>query len=421
MKVLLFLLALFCPFALHGETIESYPQPFNYPQVSLPQSVFHDWNEAEMAASQIVEAWTKEPASLAITRLQLELHVKHKTMPTRGARGLALVHVAMQDAYWLANERKFDARIAMLMAASAVLSHLYVTEERAFDRLAFSVAAKLEKGTVHSLSAKSRNALALGSYVGAQLVKRALNDGAQRGWNGSRLQWYGEGRYYGPGAWEPTPPYFYFPPDEPFAPTWKTWVLESGAQFRPTPPAFGSDQYRKEIDEVLRINKTLTADQIKIAKFWVDGHGSVTPPGRWNQIASQAALDAKLSEKQTIELFAALNIALADCFVAVWDAKYFYWTARPITAVPKLTGESLVPPILTPPFPSYPSGHAAFSAAAAAILAHYIPAQKTQFEAMAEEAAISRLLGGIHFRSDNVDGAELGKKVARAVLRDSDG
>ena len=79
-------------------------------------------------------------------------------------------------------------------------------------------------------------AFALGAAVAAKVIRHAENDGAQRGWNGSRLQYYGQDRYYGPGSWEPTPPYFYYPPDEPFAPNWRTWTLISVSQFRPVPP-----------------------------------------------------------------------------------------------------------------------------------------------------------------------------------------
>jgi len=127
-------------------------------------------------------------------------------------------------------------------------------------------------------------------------------------------------------------------------------------------------------------------------------------------------LGAKLNEQATLELFAKLNMTLADTFVAVWDAKYYFWTVRPVTVAKKLFGVILQPPILTPAFPSFPSGHAAFSSAAATILSAYFPNRKTQLRAMADEAAMSRLLGGIHFRHDNVAGAILGEKIATLVL-----
>ena len=231
-----------------------------------------------------------------------------------------------------------------------------------------------------------------------------------------RLQYYGEGRYFGAGTWIPTPPYFYYPPDEPFAPSWRPWLLNPASEFRPTPPAYGSPRYVKDLDEVLAIAASITDEQVRIAKFWVDGHGSVTPAGHWNNIAIAEVVAAKLDDKTTARLFAHMNMAMADAFVAVWDTKYHYWTARPITAVKYLSSSEFKPTLLTPPFPSYVSGHAGFSGAAARVLGAYLPTRSQQLDRMAEEAAHSRLLGGIHFRHDNEDGLVLGRKVAEKVL-----
>lgn len=385
--------------------------------VTVPETAFHDWQAAEGEAKTIVEAWRNEPISVPWTRIQLARYIKHKAMPTRGARGLALVHVAMHDAYDLARRNRLEPRLAVSMAAARVLGYQFVAEERAFDRIAFCVAAQLDGTSRETLSADTRRALALGRAVGERVVRYAEADGAQRGWNGARLQWYGDGRYYGPGTWEPTPPYFYYPPDEPFAPGWKTWILRRADQFRPVPPAYGSPRFLKDLRELMDIHAARTDEQLRIARFWVDGHGSVTPPGHWNQIAIGAALEAKLDDATTLRLFAALNMAMADAFIAAWDAKYHYWTVRPVTAAKRVFGQDLVPPILTPPFPSYVSGHAVFSGAAARVLGAYFPAQAHRFDAMAEEAAVSRLYGAIHYRHDNEDGLTLGRKVASEVLR----
>jgi hypothetical protein len=391
------------------------------PALAVPVSAFHDDAGAQQAAAKILEAWKTEPASLAWTRVQLERHIKHKASPTRAARGLALVHVAMHDAYELAGGAGLDRRLALSMAAATVLGYLYTAEEHAFDRIAFDLAGQLSGAVPEKLPPPVQRALALGRAVGERVVARAQDDGAQRGWNGSRLQWYGDGRYYGPDAWEPTPPYFYYPPDEPFAPGWKTWVLARADAFRPAPPEFESEKFLKDLKEVIDINRTLTPEQLRIAKFWVDGHGSVTPPGHWNQIAMDAAKAAKLDEGRTVELFADLNIAMADAFIATWDCKYHYWTMRPITAAKKVYGVDYQPAILTPPFPSYPSGHASFSGAAARILGAYLPEAAQRYDAMALEAATSRMYGGIHYRHDNEDGLELGRKVAGAVLAQRQG
>jgi len=252
----------------HAALILDYPAIVTDVSPKPPVSAFHDWTEANAAADLIVAAWKTEPASLSLTRLQLSLHIKHKTMPTRGARGLALMHVAMHEAYQLAIEQKQEPRLAMLMASASVLSYLYVPEEREFERITFAVAAKITGKLPETLSVTTLQAFSLGKAVGERVMERALHDGAQRDWNGARLQWYGQGRYFGPGSWEPTPPYFYYPPDEPFAPTWQTWNLKSASQFRSEPPAFGSAEYRKDLAEVIQINQHLTDAQLKIAKYW---------------------------------------------------------------------------------------------------------------------------------------------------------
>jgi membrane-associated phospholipid phosphatase len=184
------------------------------------------------------------------------------------------------------------------------------------------------------------------------------------------------------------------------------------------PPAFGSPRFLKSLQEVVDIQKNITPEQVRIAKFWVDGSGSVTPPGHWNQIAMDMVRNEGLDERQTVQLFAVLNVALADAFVAVWDVKYHYWTARPITMARTVLGTELKTTILTPPFPSYISGHAAFSGAAASVIGAFFPAQAPALQAMADEAAMSRLYGGIHYRHDNEDGLVLGRAIGAVVLRE---
>lgn len=381
-----------------------------------PSSAFHAWKNADVEAQKIVAAWQKEPITIAWTRIQLERYVKHKMMPTRGARGLALVHVAMHDAFHIAEQRRVSARLAVSMAAAEVLAYLFPAEERGFHRIAFSVAARLHETKPESLPPHVNLALAIGQKVGERVIAYAEEDGAQRGWNGVRLQWYGDGRYYGPGTWEPTPPYFYYPPDEPFAPAWRAWTLQTNDEFRPVPPPFGSAKFMQDLTEVVATNAKLTPAQLAIAKFWVDGHGSVTPPGHWNQIAIDYTLAHQFDDARAAELFAQLNIAQADAFIATWEAKYHYWTMRPVSAAKYALGIEFKSAILTPPFPSFPSGHATFSGAAAEVLSVYFPQRAKVLRAMAEEAANSRLLGGIHFRHDNEEGLVLGRRIAAKVL-----
>jgi hypothetical protein len=246
--------------------------------------------------------------------------------------------------------------------------------------------------------------------IGRLLIARAENDGGDAVWTGTPPQ--------GPGFWVPTPPAFQYPPLEPLAGTWRTWNLKSGSQFRPgPPPAYGSPQFRAEMNEVYAVSQTLTDEQKRIANYWADGAGTATPPGHWDQIAIDLVDTAGWSTLRTAWLFAALNTAQADAFIACWVAKYTYWSIRPITAIRRLIDPNWLSYITTPPFPSYVSGHSTTSGAASTVLGAFFPAQAQELAAMAEEAAVSRLYGGIHYRSDNEVGLALGRRIAQVSVR----
>lgn len=372
--------------------------------------------------------------TLAWTQVATDSFVKHKTSPNRAARALAILHVAMHDAWFFVDEQCGaagsracipDARaLAVNASAARVLRYIFIAEERNFDRYVHQLvfASGQTNDAAPTQSAERKQWLAVGQWIGEAAVNHAEADGAAKGWNGYSLEYYGEGRVYGPGSWEPTAPYFYYPPEEPFAPYWRPWVLTVPSEFRPTPPAFASERYIKDLWEVLAVSRDQSTDaQKKTALFWADGRGSVTPAGHWNQIALKLVKDSDLSDSEIVRLFAQLNMALADAFIAAWDAKYAYWTLRPVTAAKKLLGIDWSPMILTPPFPSYVSGHASFSGAASVVLSAYLPKRKDELAAMAEEAAMSRLFGGIHFRFDNEDGLALGRCVGAKVLARNEG
>lgn len=391
------------------------------PPSSGPLSVLIDVPEALRNANP------KRP-TLAWTQVATDSFIKHKTSPNRAARALAILHVAMHDTWFFVDERcganrstacTSDAHaLAVNAAAARVLRYIFIAEERNFDRYVHQLAFASGQNNDAAVTqvAERKKWLAVGQIMGEAAVKHAETDGAAKGWNGSNLEYYGEGRVYGPGSWEPTAPYFYYPPEEPFAPYWRPWVLATPAEFRPTPPAFASVRYMKDLREVLAVSRDQATDaQKRIALFWADGRGSVTPAGHWNQIALTLVKDSELTDSEIVELFARMNMALADAFIAAWDAKYAYWTLRPVTAAKKLLGIDWSPIILTPPFPSYVSGHASFSGAASVVLTAYLPKRKDALVAMAEEAAMSRLFGGIHFRFDNEDGLALGRRVGAKV------
>ena len=154
----------------------------------------------------------------------------------------------------------------------------------------------------------------------------------------------------------------------------------------------------------------------RIAEDWNLDLGSVTPAGVWNRHAQRLAREEHLDLEISVRLFAALNIAMADAFIACWHAKFVWWTQRPVTAIRERLDALFLPHIVTPPFPSYVSGHATASGAAAEVLSAFWPQRRSEFRRMAQQAAQSRLLGGIHFRSDNDAGLELGQRVGDRVV-----
>ena len=245
----------------------------------------------------------------------------------------------------------------------------------------------------------------------------------------------------GPGAWEPTPPAFapYLLAQWGFV---APFVMESSAALRPNgPPPLDGAQWAAEYNEVKALGaaagSTRTADQSQIARFWADGAGTETPPGHWNHIAQDVAAQQRNTLEQNARMFALLNLALADAAICAWDAKYAFNFWRPVTAIrfgdTDGNDATAADPawssfITTPPFPDYTSGHSTFSGAAARVLARFygrddiafvtgsdalpgVTRSFAGFAAAAAEAGVSRIYGGIHYRSANQDGLAAGEAI----------
>ena len=194
------------------------------------------------------------------------------------------------------------------------------------------------------------------------------------------------------------------------------WLLDSAAQFRPEPPpAYGSPTHIAALEEVRRVARERTAEQTAIAQRW----NSADPWARWNEVGSDAIRRHHLSEVDAARVLAVLNIAASDAIIACFDAKYHYWSIRPSQADTTL---ALADSVELPNFPSYPSGHACSAGGFEGVLGQYFPQDRAEFNRIAEEQAMSRLYGGIHYRFDNDGGLALGRVVARhAVERERRG
>jgi hypothetical protein len=321
---------------------------------------------------------------------------------------LALVPVGDLPAY--------PSEDAVLSAVTAeVLKALFpaaveeITREAAEQREAATLSGKASPSDVAA-------GLALGKAVAAAVLARAGTDG-MRSAAGTPTEWKAledAAAARGEVPWRSQES----PARPPMLPSFgqvRTWTMtaaEAAAEQPAAPPSTASEQIRIEVAEVRRTVDHLTRDQLAVALRWNDGVGSYTPPGHWNDIAAEHVRDARMSEVRAARTFALLNMAMHDAAVGCWSVKYRYFTPRP---------HQLDPAIRTvlglPNFPSYPSGHSTFSAAAAEVLSYLFPDAATDFHALAEEAGISRLYGGIHYRSDIERGKEHGARVGAYAVR----
>jgi hypothetical protein len=223
-------------------------------------------------------------------------------------------------------------------------------------------------------------------------------------------------------------------PVEPYFGTLRPMVLTNPAECAPPPPvpfstAPGSDMYN-QADAVYQTDLALTKEQREIAQFWADPPGATpTPPGHWLAIASSFVRTRNLEE--AVQGYAKTSIGYFDAFIAIWQSKYEYNLLRPETYIRRHINPSWRPFLPTPQFPEYVSGHSGVSGASAVTFTEafgsgpFTDATKlrrgfgartfTSFTHAAQEAAMSRLYGGIHFPMGNAEGIALGTCVGNAV------
>lgn len=192
----------------------------------------------------------------------------------------------------------------------------------------------------------------------------------------------------------------------------KMWNVPNVEAVRPgPPPAIGSPEFNEAVSELKNMQDNMTEEMRKIANWWSDGLGSYTPPGHWNRFAKDFIIKYKLNPLRSARTMAYMNMAIMDAGISCWDTKYHYHYPRPIQTIP---GFKTI--VGTPNFPSYTSGHSTFSAAAATVLSYVFPQEKALCEQWANEAAESRIYGGIHYRFDAEVGIDQGKAVAEYAL-----
>jgi hypothetical protein len=257
--------------------------------------------------------------------------------------------------------------------------------------------------------------LAHGKAIAALFVARARTDGMGTA-GGNKAMWEAlanNATSRGDEPWHSLET----PPRPPMLPAfnkvlpWKMTYDQIVAIRPPAPPLRGTTEMDDEVAECKWYCDNLSRERLAIVHKWADGVGTYTPPGHWNDIAAEYIRDANFSEVRAARAFSLLNIVEHNAAIACWDTKFFYFNARPSQLDPSIKTSTGVPN-----FPAYVSGHSTFSAAAAGLLTYLFPQGETDFKAMADEAAMSRLYGGIHYRKDCMVGLDLGYDVAEHAI-----
>ena len=386
------------------------------------------------ATDSLVRFWDTLPTARwhAMTLDMLEFYwallpdVRPAT-PVRSARILSLVNVAMYDALVATWDAKYaymrsapaaaDSRVRALVsvggvpsypsehaavaaAAAAVLSYAFPFEDtlRFHDLERQAGDARIVAGAAYPSDVDA--GYAIGREVAARVIARGRADGSAASVTVTppAESW----------AWRPTPPKWVQNPFDPTAGAWRTWTIPTGDAYRPTPPPLpGSARFTTDLNELLQIGRTRTAAQADVVRYWATD----APSSRWEVFMDDEIVRHHLGPMHAARALALASTAMADAMIACWDAKFFYWLERPVSA-----DSTLKTAISTPPFPSYPSGHSTQSAAAAEVFAYLFPDRANFYRQKADEASLSRVWAGIHYRFDIEAGEALGRKVGAATV-----
>lgn len=254
--------------------------------------------------------------------------------------------------------------------------------------------------------------------------------------------------------WQPTPP-SYMAGIEPHWSKIRPFVIKTADQFKPVPPPpfsmeEGTDFY-KEVKEVYDISQKMaeegdSSEEVQIAKFWdcnpyvsvTRGHlmfatKKITPGAHWIGITKIACKQSNSDFNKTVYAYTKTSMAIADAFISCWDEKYRSNLIRPETLINEHIDENWQPVLQTPPFPEYTSGHSVVSGAASTVLTdvfgenfsfkddtelpYGLPVRTfSSFKEAADEAAISRMYGGIHYRAAVEIGVKQGRDLGSYVV-----
>ncbi|HEY2377963.1 MAG TPA: vanadium-dependent haloperoxidase [Gemmatimonadaceae bacterium] len=338
-----------------------------------------------------------------IARTQTLTHVVSQQSGTRTFAYLSLAQYNAAVTAEEAKDRGDHASVAAAVAAasSTVLGSFYPDQAAYFDAQVADQESEAQwPGENHDDFGAGE---AVGRAVGAAVVASAATDRFTSSVAGVTIP-------VCPGCWVSAPgkvPVF------PRLAEMRTFFLTSSSQFRPAPPpAFGSPAFETALAEVRFYSDNRTHEQDSLAKFWASPNGFTNVAQSYtNQVATDEITKFHLDEVRAARVLAIMNMAAMDAFIASHDAKYTYWMIRPPQADP-----GIVPDIPLPNHPSYPSNHASVTGSSMAVLAAHFPSDANYLNGLADQAAISRIYAGIHYRFDMDAGLTLGRTVASYAL-----
>ena len=332
----------------------------------------------------------------------------------------------------------YDEAVVMQAAMAASVRVFFgntgPSGQQAMDRMEAALVAQTTKDVPQDVVSRST---AYGQAMAQHILDWSATDG------GAVIENMGFPRDWvlnpAPGHWKPTSAIAL--QQAPLLPDWgnnRPFAMPAGTTCAlPPPPAYSEDQgseFMKQAMEVYDTSRALTDEQKTIARFWSDDPMlSPTPPGHWVSLVLTLIDRDQLDSAHAADALARIGIAVADGFIGCWSAKVAFDYVRPVTAIKALIDPKWEPLLITPPFSEYPSGHSTQSGAAAEVLtavfgADYAFGDPTHeedgiavrefpnFWAAAEEAAMSRLYGGIHFRAAIDRGLDQGKCIGAFVV-----
>ena len=329
--------------------------------------------------------------------------------------------------------KTYDEAVVMQAAMAFAVQHFFENTGPSGQNAMLKLEAKLKEKVSTDVPADVlTRSEAHGRAVAEHILAWSQDDG------GAVIETLGFPQDYelpkGPSHWVPTS--LVALQQKPLLPKWgknRTFAMPKGTSCAlPSHPEYSEDktsQFYKEALEVYEAKQNLTPERRAIARFWADDAMlSMTPPGHWISIALQIMDRDKVGLDKNVDTLARLGVAVADGFIGCWQAKYQYDLIRPISYIRRVVDPKWEPLLNTPPFPEYPSGHSTQSGAAAAVLTNLFgenfafedktgshaglaPRNFASFNAAADDAGISRLYGGIHFRAAIERGLEQGRCI----------